>query len=97
MKHERCALTIRFGKDIAGLINQWVWQSKMNDVNDHYKIVIQGNDETGGCARKIRHYVFGFNFRDPHDDPNSTFIYNIQMSTYCGHLPKHYWSIKELY
>jgi len=93
----RCPLTVRFGKDIAGLIQLFEWQSKMSNVNDQYKQVIERNVETGGCARRMKDFLFGFNFRDQTFDPDRNFVFNVKMLAFCGRLPKHYWSIKELY
>lgn len=97
MKQRCCALTIRFGKDIAGLIHWWAWRSKMQDVNLTYKssVEVDENDRIVMLLFKTR---FLMNFRCLHTPCNgSLYIYNYKHSCHIAKLPNHYWTIKELY
>jgi len=41
---QRCPLTIRFGKDIAGLISWWVWKLNIKNVNNEYDKYVRDSD-----------------------------------------------------
>ena len=98
-RKRRCPLTIRFGKDIASLLHLRVWQSKMKDVVSDYRDHIRVDRYEKITWLLKEGYGFLFNFRIK--EHTTGLIYTVRMynckDSCCAELPKHYWSIKELY
>jgi hypothetical protein len=88
----RCPLTVKFGKDVAGLIWRMLWQSFMKAVNNEYHLLFTWLETSRSCylvAKQIN-----INNRHPH--ANYLLVYNMR-GINVAWLPKNYWEIKELY
>jgi hypothetical protein len=93
---KKCALTVKFGKDIAGLIYRWVWRFNMNKTNQTYHSVVKFRDNAQSllyfCSQSLLRK--GFNYRSYLTDWRH--IYSIK-EPMVATLPNNYWQIKELY
>jgi hypothetical protein len=62
----RCPLTVKFGKDVAGLIQRMVWRSYIKQVNNEYHSMFFWSIVNGYLIKKDS--FFGINDRSPVDD-----------------------------
>lgn len=91
---KRCLLTLRFGKDVAGLVYRYVWQSCINNVHQTYCDLLKW-DEKYQCVRMTSEYKeFWFNNRC-YD--HGSYIFNVRLTQNVATLPLNYWRTKELY
>jgi hypothetical protein len=96
-KHKRCPLTVKFGKDIASLIWNMIWQHAMKLVCHEYhsffrfqhEILIAGSPYYITVNGRSQSTMFGYE--------NHKWVYNIKTRLKVADIPKNYWSIKELY
>jgi hypothetical protein len=97
----RCPLTVKFGKDVAGLIWRIVWQSSISAVNQEYANTFE-TSRWGYIQEKTSNFYFNYRAKETIRFAEAAQIYNLQL--YKKHkcfkiatIPKHYWEIKELY
>jgi hypothetical protein len=93
----RCPLTVKFGKDIAGLISRMVWLSYIKQVNNEHHLLFTWVTS--------KNFLYGPNkngINNRHRDTMSRFpfhdlVYDMYTVNSSASLPKNYWEIKELY
>lgn len=82
-------VSVKFGRDVAGIIYFYVWKSLMNAVNTHYRDICRFH----GHRVTIDSLTYQWRiFCDPCE-----FIFRATDTNKVAKLPKNYYSIKELY
>lgn len=91
----RCPLSVKFGRDVAGLIYLEVWRQLIRVVNKQYHENFRGETvihrPTGFC----------FNYREYNVQHVCNLLITIKTKwkgdNVVSDLPRNYWQIKELY
>lgn len=101
-KWKRCPLTLRFGHDVANMINMIVWSSKMKCVNVQYDSIVIWTEKPDFFFIKGQNYAFNARSVDfkswiRHHYINARHDETDRLVHIVANLPTHYWRIKELY
>lgn len=95
----RCPLTLKFGRDVAWLINRELWRQRIVTVNEAYHNSFFSRDLSGVVEHYKTGFEFNFRYRGTYEVVCSLpLMLNDEIDdNYVGELHPHYWEIKELY
>lgn len=96
LKHKRCPLTLKFGKDIASIIWKIMWQREVECVNKEYHSMyrFEHNYLTKQFDKGL---LITVNDRCNNGWHSYSLVCNMKTRKQVAKLHKHYWKIKELY
>lgn len=99
----RCSLSLKFGKDIAGLVNWWAWKLKLNNViNEYHSLFTSVTLRFRGKHKAVKFGDWFYFINSRHTDEEREYFYHWNCKTknidsINVQLPANYWHIKELY
>lgn len=98
-----CLLSLKFGKDIACLVNWWAWKLNLNHViNEYHSLFKSVTLRFRGKHKAVKFGNWFYFINSRHVDERGAYFYRWNCKTGDVYvvdvqLPANYWHIKELY